>query len=280
LSARTSVRDLLRVDPDGGAILPGIDPAGTPGVKDREAAEAERPRLSERLHGLQERLFVEGRRSVLVVLQAMDTGGKDGTIEHVFGTMNPAGVEVAAFKKPTEEELAHHFLWRIERRLPLPGQIMIFNRSHYEDVLVVRVHGLVPEDVWRGRFDEIDDFEARVSSAGTTIVKCFLHISYDEQRERFLRRLRRRDKWWKFAEADIDTRARWPEWEVVYGKAIGRTSTEVAPWYAIPADHKWHRNWAIATLLVEHFEALGEDYPELDTDADIETLRARLAPPN
>jgi PPK2 family polyphosphate:nucleotide phosphotransferase len=278
LSARTSVRDLLRVDPDGGAILPGIDPAGTPGVKDREAADAERPGLSERLHGLQERLFVEGRRSVLVVLQAMDTGGKDGTIEHVFGTMNPAGVEVAAFKKPTEEELAHHFLWRIERRLPLPGQIMIFNRSHYEDVLVVRVHGLVPEDVWRGRFDEIDDFEARVSSAGTTIVKCFLHISYDEQRERLFARLDDPDKHWKFDEADIDERARWADYQAAYEDVLRRCSTAQAPWFVVPADRKWYRNWAVASLLAETLEEMDPTYPRPDLDVD--ALKARLAPPH
>jgi PPK2 family polyphosphate:nucleotide phosphotransferase len=278
LSARTSVRDLLRVDPDGGAILPGIDPAGTPGVEDREAADAARLGLSERLHGLQERLFVEGRRSVLVVLQAMDTGGKDGTIEHVFGTMNPAGVDVAAFKKPTEEELAHHFLWRIERRLPLPGQIMIFNRSHYEDVLVVRVHGLVPEDVWRGRFDEIDDFEARVASAGTTIVKCFLHISYDEQRERLFARLDDPDKHWKFDEADIDERARWADYQAAYEDALRRCSTAQAPWFVVPADRKWYRNWAVASLLAETLEEMDPTYPrpELDVDA----LKARLAPPH
>ncbi|MGZ8620439.1 MAG: PPK2 family polyphosphate kinase, partial [Actinomycetota bacterium] len=242
MSERASIRDLLRVDPDGGAILPGVDPGGTHGVKDRETADAARSELSEQLHGLQERLFVEDRRSVLVVLQAMDTGGKDGTIEHVFGTMNPAGVDVAAFKAPTEEELAHHFLWRIERRLPAPGQIVIFNRSHYEDVLIVRVHALVPEDVWRGRFDEIDTFEAKVVAAGTTIVKCFLHISYDEQRERLLARLDDPDKHWKFNEADIDERARWADYQAAYEDAIRRCSTEVAPWYVVPADRKWYRN--------------------------------------
>ena len=273
-----SMRDLLRVDPDAGAILPGIDPAGTPGVKDRETAEAGRAELSERIHGLQERLFVEDRRSVLVVLQAMDTGGKDGTIEHVFGTMNPAGVDVAAFKKPTEEELAHHFLWRIERRLPAPGQIMIFNRSHYEDVLIVRVHALVPEDVWRGRFDEIDAFEARVAASGTTIVKCFLHISYEEQRERLLARLDDPDKHWKFNEADIDERARWADYQAAYEDAIRRCSTEAAPWYVVPADRKWYRNWAVASLLAESLEEMDPSYPrpELDVDA----LKARLAPPH
>jgi len=273
-----SIRDLLRADPDGGAILPGIDPGATPGVKDRDAAEAARGELSDRLHGLQERLFVEGRRSMLVVLQAMDTGGKDGTIEHVFGTMNPAGVDVASFKKPTDEELAHHFLWRIERRLPVPGQIMIFNRSHYEDVLIVRVHGLVPDEVWSGRFEEIDAFESTITASGTTIVKCFLHISYDEQRARLLARLDDPDKHWKFNEADIDERARWADYQAAYEDAIRRCSTEAAPWYVIPADRKWYRNWAVATLLAETLEELDPTYPR--PDLDVEGLRARLAPPH
>ena len=273
-----SIRDRLRIDPDGGAILPGIDPGGTPGVKDRETADAARAGLSERIHDLQERLFVERRRSVLVVLQAMDTGGKDGTIEHVFGTMNPAGVDVAAFKTPTEEELAHHFLWRIERRLPAPGQIMIFNRSHYEDVLIVRVHALVPEDVWRGRFDEINAFEARISAAGTAIVKCFLHISYDEQRERLLARLDDPDKRWKFDENDIDERARWADYQAAYEDALRRCSTEAAPWYVVPADRKWYRNWAVASLLAETLEEMDPSYPS--PELDVESLRARLAPPH
>ncbi len=278
MSGSSSIRDLLRVDPDGGAILPGIDPGSTPGVGDRATADAARADLSVRIHGLQERLFVEDRRSVLVVLQAMDTGGKDGTIEHVFGTMDPAGVDVAAFKKPTEEELAHHFLWRIERCLPAPGQIMIFNRSHYEDVLIVRVHSLVPEDVWRGRFDEIDAFEARVAAAGTTIVKCFLHISYDEQRERLLARLDDPDKHWKFNDADIDERARWADYQAAYEDAIRRCSTEVAPWYVVPADRKWYRNWAVASLLAETLEEMDPTYPRPELDVD--TLRERLAPPH
>ena len=183
-----AITDLLRPDGDG-AILPGIDPRSTPGVADRETAEAELAALADRLDELQERLWVEGSRSLLVVLQGMDTSGKGGTVRHVFSSMNPAGVEVASFKKPTEEELAHHFLWRIERKLPVPGEVTVFDRSHYEDVLVVRVRSLVPEDVWRARYEEIVAFEERVAAAGTTIVKCMLHISYEEQRERLLARL-------------------------------------------------------------------------------------------
>ena len=272
------IRDRLRAHPKDGAILPGIATDGTPGVKDRKAAEAELPKLAARLHAWQEELFVEGTRSVLVVLQAMDTGGKDGTIEHVFGTMNPAGVGVAAFKKPTDEERAHPFLWRIERRLPGPGQIMIFNRSHYEDVLVVRVHSLVPEDVWAARYDEINAFEAKVSAAGTTIVKCFLHISYDEQRKRLLARLDDPDKRWKFNEGDIDERARWADYQAAYEDVLQRCSTETAPWYVIPADRKWYRNWAISRLLSETLEAMAPRYPR--PELDIERLKTRLASPH
>ena len=278
MSTDPSIRDLLRVDPDGGAIIPGIDPARTPGVKDREAAEAARVGITDRLHAVQERLFVEGTRSVLVVLQAMDTGGKDGTIEHVFGTMNPAGVDVASFKKPTEEELAHHFLWRIERRLPGPGQLMIFNRSHYEDVLVVRVHSLVPEAEWSGRFDEINAFEAKVAAAATTVVKCFLHISSDEQRQRLLARLDDPDKHWKFDEGDIDERAKWADYQAAYEDALRRCSTEASPWHVIPADRKWYRNWAVASLLAETLEEMDPAYPR--PALDIHGLKARLAPPH
>jgi PPK2 family polyphosphate:nucleotide phosphotransferase len=278
MSAEAAVGDRLRVDPDGGAILPGIATDGTPCVGDRKAAEGALPQLAERLHALQEGLFVEGTRSVLVVLQAMDTGGKDGTIEHVFGTMNPAGVGVAAFKKPTDEELAHHFLWRIERRLPGPGQIMIFNRSHYEDVLVARVHSLVPEDVWSGRYDEINAFEAKVAAAGTTIVKCFLDISYDEQRARLVARLDDPDKRWKFNEGDIDERARWADYQAAYEDALQRCGTDIAPWYVIPADRKWYRNWAVSSLLAETLEEMAPRHPR--PVLDIERLKARLAPPH
>lgn len=274
----TDFRDLLRADPGAGAILPGIDPRSTPGVEDRADTEAGTSDLLDRLDSLQERLWVEGTRSLLVVLQAMDTGGKDGTTSHVFRAMNPAGVEVASFKKPTEEELAHHFLWRIEKRLPHPGEIVIFNRSHYEDVLVVRVHELVPEDVWSARYEEINEWEARVIEAGTTIVKVFLHISYDEQRERLLARLEDPDKHWKFNEGDIDERARWEDYQAAYEDAIARCSTDAAPWFIVPADRKWYRNWAVANLLSETLEQLNPQYPR--PELDVPRLKARLAPPH
>ena len=274
----TAFRELLRAPTGVGAILPGIETRSTPGVEHRGDTEAATPSLLDRLGSLQERLWVEGTRSLLVVLQAMDTGGKDGTISHVLRAMNPQGVEIASFKQPTEEELAHHFLWRIDRRLPVPGEVMIFNRSHYEDVLVVRVHELVPEGVWAGRYEEINGWERKVSESGTTIVKCFLHISYDEQRARLLARLDDPDKHWKFNEGDIDERARWDDYQAAYEDAIAKCSTDVAPWFVVPADRKWYRNWAVANLITETLDQLDPRYPR--PDLDVPRLQARLRPPH
>jgi len=275
--AEPTISELLRPD-TGGTILPGLDTRATPGVDDRAIAEAEMPELADRLDDLQERLWVEGARSVLVVLQGTDTSGKGGTVRHVFSAMNPAGIEVTSFKKPTEEELAHDFLWRIERRLPVPGEVMVFDRSHYEDVLVARVRSLVPEEVWRGRYDEINAFEERVVADGTTIVKCMLHISYDEQRERLLARLDDPDKHWKFNEGDVEERRLWLDYQSAYEEAIRECSTEIAPWHVIPADRKWYRNWAISKLLVETLERMDPKLPR--PDLDVEALRERLRPPN
>ncbi len=272
-----SVRELLRARPDGGAILPGVEPRSTPGVEDRRDAERELENLADRLHELQERLWVEKTRSLLVVLQAMDTGGKDGTVEHVFRTMNPQGLQVTAFRKPTEEELRHDFLWRIEKALPPPGELMIFVRSHYEDVLIVRVHDLVPEKVWSKRYETINEWERKVAEAGTTFVKFFLHISYEEQRERLLARLDEPDKRWKFNEGDIDERAFWADYQAAYEEVVRRCSTESAPWYVIPADRKWYRNWAVASVLAETLEEMDPRYPQ--PDLDIPRLKERLAPP-
>ena len=255
-----------------------VDTNVTPGVKERDDAEAELPELAEKLDELQEKLWAEGTRSMLLVLQGMDTSGKGGTVAHVLSSMNPAWVDVAAFKKPTDEELAHDFLWRIEKHLPGPGEVIVFDRSHYEDVLVARVHGLVDEPVWRARYEQINDFERRVAEAGTTIVKCFLHISYDEQRERLLARLDDPAKHWKFRESDIDERALWRDYMAAYDDAIARCAADVAPWYVIPANRKWYRNWAIGTLLVETLERMDPRYPR--TDLDVSALKARLAPPN
>jgi PPK2 family polyphosphate:nucleotide phosphotransferase len=187
-------------------------------------------------------------------------------------------VQVANFKQPTPEELAHGFLWRIERALPSPGRIGIFNRSQYEDVLIVRVHELVPEAEWERRYEQINRFEANVAASGTTIVKCCLHLSYDEQRTRLLARLDDPTKHWKFKEGDIGERTRWPDYQAAYQAILDRCSTEAAPWYLVPADHKWYRNWAIGKLLVEALEDMDPRYP--DPPLDVKGLKARLAPPN
>jgi PPK2 family polyphosphate:nucleotide phosphotransferase len=272
----TNIADVLRVDASGSGLA-GLEPRSTPGVANREAAEAAMPALANRLDELQERLWVEAERSLLVVLQGMDTSGKGGTIRHVFSAMHPAGVEVASFKRPTDEELAHHFLWRIERRLPVPGEVVVFDRSHYEDVLIARVRSLVPEQTWRARYAEIVEFERRVVAAGTTLVKCMLHISYDEQRERLLARLDDPSKRWKFNEGDLEERARWRHYMAAYSDAIRECSTDEAPWYVIPADRKWYRNWAISSLLVATLERMDPRLPV--PDLDVEALKARLQPP-
>jgi PPK2 family polyphosphate:nucleotide phosphotransferase len=232
---------------------------GAPG--DRAATEATFPDLWANLHDLQERLYAEGRRSVLVVLQAMDAGGKDGTIEHVFRGMNPQGVRVASFKVPTEEELAHDFLWRVHQRVPGHGEIGVFNRSHYEDVLVVRVHGLVPKDVCRARYEHIRAFERSLVDGGTTLVKLFLHISKDEQRQRLQARLDDPAKHWKFRVADLEERTKWGDYQRAFEDAIAETSTDDAPWYVVPADRKWYRNWAVLRILTETLEALDPQFP-------------------
>jgi PPK2 family polyphosphate:nucleotide phosphotransferase len=260
------------IAPQSGAST--VDPDATPGIDGRKHAEQELPRLAEKLGGLQERLWAEGRRSLLLVLQGMDTSGKGGTVGHVISAMNPAGVDVAAFKKPTDDELAHDFLWRIEKRLPGPGEVVVFDRSHYEDVLVVRVHALVEEPVWRARYEEINAFERRLTAAGTTILKCFLHISYDEQRERLLARLDDPTKHWKFNPGDIDDAALWDDYLGAYDDALNRCSTGAAPWHVIPADHKWHRNLAVTRLLVEHLEALDLRWPS--ATYDVEEQRRRV----
>jgi PPK2 family polyphosphate:nucleotide phosphotransferase len=275
MCAEHSIAERLIAPTDAPAS--SIDPGATPGI-DRGSADAELPELREKLEDLQERLWAEGARSLLVVLQGMDTSGKGGTLGQVVSSMNPAGVDVAAFKNPTDEELTHDFLWRIEKRLPGPGEVVVFDRSHYEDVLVVRVHGLVDEPTWRARYVQINDFERRVSEAGTTIVKCFLHISYDEQRERLLARLDDPTKHWKFRERDIEERALWQDYMAAYDDAIANCSSAEAPWFVIPADHKWYRNWAIATLLVETLDRMDPRYPP--TDLDVPALKARLAPPH
>lgn len=264
---------------DDDLTLAGFDPAETllsePDAKS-ELADEIRPRLFD----LHELMMANEDHAILLVLQGLDCSGKNGTIKHVVSAMNPAMVRVASFTEPEGDEEDEHFLERIRRRVPERGRLTVFDRSHYEDLFVPAVEEGMSADEFDERVGEVIDFERELTDDGITIVKCLLHISYDEQRERFLRRLRRTDKRWKFSESDIDTRNKWDEWQVVYGKAVGRTSTEHAPWYVVPADHKWHRNWVVGTLLVEHFERFGESYPEPYTDAQLAELRARLEAPN
>ena len=242
------------------------DPDDTLGVADRDEAKAVLKKLQQKLNRHQEVLYAESRRSLLVVLQAMDTGGKDGTIRHVFEGVNPQGVRVASFKKPTSEELAHDFLWRVHKQTPDQGEIVIFNRSHYEDVLVVRVHNLAPEEVWSKRYEHINDFERLLVDEGTTILKFFLYIDLDEQKERFQARLDEPDKHWKFNPADLEERKLWPDYVRAYEDAISKTSTEWAPWTIVPANRKWYRNLVVGTVIVETLEGLNMQYPEVEFD--------------
>ena len=236
-------------------------PSGTP--KGDELAEATAALLG-RLEALQAALLAEGERALLVVLQARDTGGKDGTIRNVLGAMSPQGVRVTSFGRPTEAELAHDFLWRVHREAPPRGVVGVFNRSHYEDVLAVRVRELAPERVWRLRYQQINDFERLLSESGTTVVKFFLHISRDEQAERLRARLDDPRKNWKFEEGDIDDRARWDPYTAAYEEALVRCSTAWAPWYVVPADKKKARDYLVAQILVDTLERMNPQYPQAD----------------
>lgn len=258
--------------------LAGYDPAETPFVDSKSDAKDELEDMQEELFDAHELVFAEEQRSVLLVLQGLDCSGKNGTIKHVVIAMNPAGVRTSSFLAPTEEEQKQHFLDRVRPEVPKPGQLGVFDRSHYEDVIVPATLETEDEDTIAERIDEINEFEAEIAEAGTTIVKCMLHISFDEQRERFLRRLRRDDKRWKFSESDLETRRHWNAYQTAYGNAIARTTNDTAPWYIIPADHKWYRNWAIAKLLLATFDSMGASYPQPDFDLD--DLRSRLEPPN
>ena len=264
------IADLLRA-PAGAVDLSAIDARATPGFAGRKAdAEALRPQLAERLATLQEQLYANGRsggsRSVLLVLQGMDTSGKGGTVRHVVGQVDPAGVHVVAFRRPTREDLAHDFLWRIRSELPRPGMLAVFDRSHYEDVVAVRVRELVARRTWSRRYATISRFEERLAAQGTVIVKCFLHISPEEQRVRLMARLDDPTKHWKYNPGDLEDRARWGEFQRAYGDAIERCSTGAAPWYVVPADRKWYRNWAITRLLIERLEELGLGWPAATFD--------------
>ena len=259
--------DRYRVRPSEPANLAKRDPAdGAAFAGDKAAGIEEMKSLNTRLEELQELFYADGRHRLLVVLQATDTAGKDGTIRAVFEGVNPVGVKVASFKQPTALELAHDYLWRVHPQVPGNGEIVIFNRSHYEDVLVVRVRELTPETTWRRRFDHIRNFEQMLVDEGTTILKFFLHISKDEQRQRLQERIDDPSKHWKFAMGDIDERKRWDQYQAAYEEAISRTSTETAPWYVIPANRKWYRNIVIARILIQTLERLNLTYPQAEGD--------------
>jgi len=272
-----SISDALRYRP--GTDLADIDTAGTPGFAGgkKDAAKA-LPQLGPVVADLQEKLFAAGytggEKRLLLVLQGMDTSGKGGILRHAVGLLDPGGMRLKSFKKPTEEELAHDFLWRVEREVPDAGEIGIFDRSHYEDVLVVKVHELVDAAEVERRYDAINDFERRLAADGTVLVKCMLHISKDVQKERLLARLDDPTKQWKFKPGDIDERGYWDAYQAAYQVALERCSTDAAAWYVVPSDRKWYRNWAIGELLREALSGMGLDWPE--PDYDLAAQRARL----
>ncbi len=270
------MRAQLALEP-GPVVLAGYDTAAGP-----MGSAKKQSKLARQLPGLQERLWAEatagGARRVLLVLQGIDTAGKGGVTEHVVGMCGPIGVQYTAFKKPTPEELEHDFLWRIRRKLPGPGVIGVFDRSHYEDVLVPRVHRLIPETELAARYEQINAFEAELAEAGTTVLKCYLHISYDTQRERLLARLDKPDKHWKFNADDVTERRHWSDYIAAFEAMLENCSSPAAPWYVVPSDSKKYRNWAVGELLRETLAELDPQYPQPDLDVD--ELRQRLQPPN
>lgn len=260
----------LRVKPDSNLDLGKIDPNNTPewkhdedasGLSSKDAGKAKILELNERLEALQELLYAEGKHRVLIVIQAMDAGGKDGTIKHVFEGVNPSGVRAPAFKAPSGLERSHDYLWRIHQHVPADGQLTIFNRSHYEDVLVVRVMDLVEKDRWKKRYGHIANFEQMLVDEGTTIIKLFLHISKEEQQERLQERLDRPEKNWKFDEGDLVHRERWEDYQEAFEVALSKTSTSDAPWYVIPANRKWYRNIAVSEIVIQTLEGLNMEFP-------------------
>jgi PPK2 family polyphosphate:nucleotide phosphotransferase len=277
-----SFRGVLRLDPEL-AHPTSLRTDTTPGfVKGKKKGRKAIAKLRPELVDLQERLYASARggagRSILLVLQGMDTSGKGGVIEHVTGSVNPQGLSIASFKQPTAEEQQHDFLWRVRRRLPESGQIAVFDRSYYEDVVVVRVHELAPRTTWAARFDSINNFEADLAERGVTVIKCFLHISPEEQRKRLLARIDDPTKCWKYNPQDVDERGYWAHYAAAYDDALTRCNTESAPWYVIPADHKWYRDLAISRLLLEHLRELDPAFPEASFDPAEERRRLASTP--
>ena len=285
----SNLRELLAVDPSS-FRLADTDPAGTPGLPGGKAvrkdpkgwSRGEVETIGAELTAYQEKLYAAAktggsRRRVVLLLQAMDCGGKDGTVRSVLGSMNPTGIKAVSFGPPDEEERSHDFLWRIERALPLLGFVGVFNRSQYEDVLVVRVHNIVSEEVWSQRYDQINEWEARHTADGVTFVKVMLHISPEEQKERLLARLDDPTKHWKYNPGDVDERARWNDYQEAYQTLLTRCSTPENPWFVVPANRKWYRNWAVATLLRDAMAAGDPGYPPADFDVTTERERVLKA---
>ena len=273
----TRVADQLRLPP-GPVDLSAMDARATPGFDgDKIAGKAALASLEAPLSDLQERLFAHGRtggrRRLLLVVQGMDTSGKGGTVRHAVGLVDPQGVAITSFKAPTAEERRRGFLWRIRQALPQPGMIGVFDRSHYEDVLIARVRSLSRSDVIERRYDAINEFEATLVADDCVVVKVMLHLSYEEQRERLLARLDDSTKHWKYNPGDVDERKLWPAYQEAYAIALERCNTEAAPWFVVPADRKWYRNWAVSRLLLEHLEAMSVEWPVADYDVAAERDR-------
>lgn len=272
------ITEKLRVTP--GFALASFDASSTPGFKGDKAEAAEvLADTDAEIDDLQERLYANGKDgdgpSVLLVVQGMDTSGKGGIMRHVVGSVDPQGVSLTAFKSPTAEEKKHPFLWRIRKGLPEPGMIAVFDRSHYEDVLIVRVHNLVPASTWQRRYGQINTFEQSVTDSGTKIIKIMLHIDADEQKARLSERLDRPDKWWKFNPGDLDERAYWDHYQEAYQVLLDKTSTDTAPWYVVPANRKWYARLAVQQILLHHLRGLDQPWPE--AEFDVEEQKARLA---
>jgi PPK2 family polyphosphate:nucleotide phosphotransferase len=265
--------------PSGPVDLAAVPTDATPGFRGgKKAGAAALAALGEELSELQERLWAErgtgSRRRLLLVLQGMDTSGKGGVLRHTVGLVDPQGVKITSFKAPTEEERRHHFLWRVRQALPQPGYVGVFDRSHYEDVLIARVHALADPHTIERRYAEINEFEAELAADGVVILKCMLHVSAEEQKERLLARLDSEDKYWKFNPADVDERASWRDYRTAYQVALERTNTEIAPWYVVPSDRKWYRNLVIGQLLLEHLRGMNPQWPA--PEFDVGEQRRRL----
>jgi PPK2 family polyphosphate:nucleotide phosphotransferase len=261
-----------RFEPGSKASLSDVDPDETDHYRKKKDVAKELEKQRRRIQDLQQRLYAENEQGLLIVLQAMDTGGKDGTIKHVFGGINPQGCRVSSFKAPSAEEANHDFLWRYHKSTPAKGRIGIFNRSHYEDVLIARVNTLVPEEIWRPRYEIINDFERGLTLGGITVLKFFLHISKDEQKRRLQRRLDNPDKRWKFDQSDIRERLLWDEYQEAYQDMINACSTEHAPWYVVPANKKWYRNLVVARTIADVLEAMDPRYPAAEEDLENVTI--------